>query len=208
MPSSLSWHYEDFYQAQACRHIAGVDEAGRGCLAGPVVAAAVVVQSRAALPHGVNDSKKLTRTTRRSLYEALVSSKEIAWHVASASVEEIDSLNILRASHLAMKRAIEGLSQAPDWILVDGRHASLLGSRQKGIIGGDAISPSIAAASILAKETRDRMMETLDAEVPHYGFARHKGYATEAHLDSLRKHGPSSHHRRSFAPVRQVILSF
>lgn len=207
MPS-LSWHYEDLYFAEGCKQIAGLDEAGRGCLAGPVVAAAVIVLSRNAVPEKLNDSKKLTRNARRSLYEALTHSNQVIWSVASASVEEIDALNILKASHLAMKRAMDGLPSVPDWILVDGLHVSLLGQKQRAIVGGDGISPSIAAASILAKETRDRMMEELHESLPHYGFARHKGYGTAAHLVSLREHGPSPHHRKSFEPVRQISLSF
>jgi len=194
--------------------VAGVDEAGRGPLAGPVVAAAVVfekafleAEAKKCLA-GLDDSKKLP-ASRREFFHALISACPHArTGVASASVEEIDSLNILRATHLAMKRAIEKLAPPPDLALVDGLPVKGLPVPHRAIVGGDASSLSIAAASVMAKVTRDRLMVELAAEFPAYGFDRHKGYSTKAHLDALRRHGPCAAHRRSFAPVAQLSLGF
>lgn len=180
-----------------CR-IAGVDEAGRGPLAGPVVAAAVILPAGFDLD-GVTDSKLLSPTRRETLYAALT--RDITWAVGVASVEEIDSLNILNATHLAMRRALDELLPAPDFALVDGLAVRGLSIPHRPIIKGDSLCLSIAAASIIAKVTRDRLMLDLHACYPAYGFDRHKGYGTPMHLRALEQHGPCPHHRRSFAPV-------
>ena len=194
--------------------IAGVDEAGRGPLAGPVVAAAVVfdrnfleAEARRSLA-GIDDSKKLP-ASRREFFHALLSAcAHVQIGIASASVGEIDSLNILRATHLAMARAVAQLAPLPDLALVDGLPVKGLPVPHRAIVGGDAASLSIAAASIMAKVTRDRLMVELAAQYPAYGFERHKGYGTKAHLDALRRHGPCPAHRQSFAPVAQLSLEF
>lgn len=194
--------------------VAGVDEAGRGPLAGPVVAAAVLferdfLESEAEKSlAGLDDSKKLP-ASRREFFHALLSACPHARiGVASASVEEIDSLNILRATHLAMARAVAQLAPPPDLALVDGLPVQGLPVPHRAIVGGDAASLSIAAASVMAKVTRDRLMVQLAAEYPDYGFERHKGYGTKQHLDALRRHGPCPAHRKSFAPVAQLSLEF
>ena len=193
-------------------HVAGVDEAGRGPLAGPVVAAAVAfdqdfleTEADKSLA-GLDDSKKLP-AARREFFHALLSACPHARiGVASASVEEIDSLNILRATHLAMARAVAQLAPLPDLALVDGLPVQGLPVPHRAIVGGDAASLSIAAASVIAKVTRDRWMATLAAEYPAYGFERHKGYGTPEHLAALRRHGPCPAHRKGFAPVAQLTL--
>ena len=181
----------------------GVDEAGRGPLAGAVYAAAVILNP--ALPiAGLADSKKLSAASRTRLAEQIRTSA-LAWQIASASVEEIDQLNILKASLLAMKRAIEGLSIRPDVALIDGIHCPQVKIATRAIVGGDDSEPCISAASILAKTARDAEMLRLHAIYPCYGFDRHKGYPTALHLTALRQHGPSIIHRRSFAPVRALL---
>jgi ribonuclease HII len=181
----------------------GVDEAGRGPLAGAVYAAAVILNP--ALPiAGLADSKKLSAASRTRLAEQIRTSA-LAWQIASASVEEIDRLNILKASLLAMKRAIEGLSIRPDVALIDGIHCPQVTLATRAIVGGDDSEPCISAASILAKTARDAEMLRLHAIYPCYGFDRHKGYPTALHLTALRQHGPSIIHRRSFAPVRALL---
>lgn len=181
----------------------GVDEAGRGPLAGAVYAAAVILNP--ALPiAGLADSKKLSAASRTRLAEQIRTSA-LAWQIASASVEEIDQLNILKASLLAMKRAIEGLSIRPDVALIDGIHCPQVTLATRAIVGGDDSEPCISAASILAKTARDAEMLRLHAIYPCYGFDRHKGYPTALHLTALRQHGPSIIHRRSFAPVRALL---
>ena len=183
--------------------IAGVDEAGRGPLAGSVVAAAVILPADVESLPGVFDSKQLTEAEREELFEELHALPGIKISVASATAEEIDELNILRPTHLAMRRAVAGLKEA-DFVLVDGLPVQFtLPSRN--IIKGDAKSASIAAASIIAKVTRDREMLQYDAEYPQYGFARHKGYGTREHLDALKKFGPSPIHRKSFRPVYELL---
>jgi ribonuclease HII len=183
--------------------VAGVDEAGRGPLAGPVVAAAVILPSDLA-GAGFDDSKKLSAARREQLFAFLTSHAEVLWATGEASVEEIDRLNILRATHLAMVRAIAALPREPGHALVDGRPVRGLPVPHTAVVGGDGLSVSIAAASIMAKVTRDRLMMELDADYPQYGFARHKGYGVPGHLEALRRHGPSPAHRRSFAPVAQA----
>ncbi|MGA1540252.1 MAG: ribonuclease HII [Chthoniobacterales bacterium] len=187
--------------------VAGIDEAGRGPLAGPVVAAAVVLPDGFTLD-GLTDSKKVTAAKREKLYATLTKTTEILCGVGAAAVEEIERLNILRATHLAMARAISALPRKPDHALVDGLPASGLPVDHTAVVGGDALSLSIAAASIIAKVTRDRIMIDLDAQHPQYGFARHKGYGVREHLEALRHHGPCPVHRRTFQPVAQTRFAF
>jgi ribonuclease HII len=183
--------------------IAGVDEAGCACLAGPVVAAAVILEPRR-IPTGINDSKKLTAEAREALYVEL--QQKARCGVGVAGVGEIDAENILNARLRAMARAIEALGFAPALALVDGNRAPPVACPSRTVVGGDARSLSIAAASIVAKVTRDRLMCALDRDCPGYGFARNKGYGTRDHYDALARLGPSAHHRRSFAPVRDAFL--
>ena len=178
---------------------AGVDEAGRGPLAGPVVAAAVILDPRQSIA-GLADSKKLTARRREQLFDQ-IQDKALCCAIGQASVEEIDRLNILQATLLAMQRAVAGLRLVPARVLVDGNRLPRLPMLAEAIVGGDAKVPAISAASILAKVHRDRWCEQIDAEYPQYGFAAHKGYGTAAHLAALRQHGPTPWHRRSFAPV-------
>jgi len=180
--------------------VAGVDEAGRGPLAGPVVAAAVILDDRAPV-RGLADSKALTALKRERLFEE-IHAKALALCIAEASVEEIDRLNILQATLLAMRRAVEGLRLTPKQVLVDGNRLPVLKVPATAIVKGDATVPAISAASILAKVHRDRQCASLHAQWPQYGFDGHKGYPTEAHLAALRTHGPCPAHRRSFGPVR------
>lgn len=182
--------------------IAGVDEAGRGPLAGPVVAAAVILE-RKHIPRGLDDSKKLSAAKREALYEAIKECAVVG--VGEASVNEIDRLNIRQATHLAMARAVSALALAPAFALVDGNDAPALACPCETLVGGDGLSVSIAAASIVAKVTRDRMMVELHAEHPGYGWDRNMGYGTAAHLAALNRLGPCMHHRRSFAPVHKML---
>ncbi len=176
--------------------ICGVDEAGRGPLCGPVVAAACILPPNY-VPEGLNDSKKLTEKKREKLFD-IIKENAVAYCIAQASVEEIDELNILEADLLAMRRAIDGLSVKADYALIDGNIARDFQIPAKAVVHGDAISPSIAAASILAKVTRDRLCLELDREYPQYGIAKHKGYGTKVHMQALREHGPSPIHRKQF----------
>ncbi|MCC6531493.1 MAG: ribonuclease HII [Burkholderiales bacterium] len=185
--------------------VCGVDEAGRGPLAGPVYAAAVILKRGVRLD-GLADSKTLTAATREAL-RIEIESKALAWAVASASVMEIDTVNILQATLLAMRRAVERLAHPPGHVLIDGLHCPQLGMPARAIVRGDATVAEISAASILAKTARDRHMLDLDALYPHYGFAHNKGYATPDHIDALRRHGATPEHRHSFAPVREVVYS-
>ena len=180
--------------------VAGVDEAGRGPLAGPVVAAAVILDELHPV-RGLADSKVLTAARRERLYDEICA-KALCLCIAEASVEEIDELNILQATLLAMQRAVQGLRLLPKRVLVDGNRAPTLAMPVQAIVKGDATVAAISAASILAKVTRDRLCAALHAQHPLYGFDGHKGYPTPAHLDALQRHGPCSAHRRSFAPVR------
>jgi ribonuclease HII len=185
--------------------VCGVDEAGRGPLAGPVYAAAVILDFAHPIP-GLDDSKKLAPRRRETL--ALeIRTHARAWAVACASVEEIDSINILQASLLAMRRAVLALAIVPQRVLVDGLHCPELAMPAKAVVKGDATVAEIAAASILAKVGRDEAMLMLHGQYPQYGFDRHKGYPTHAHLKALREHGVSAVHRRSFAPVRSCIAT-
>src|SRR5688500_1195760 len=193
-------HY--IFEARAAKTIAGliagVDEAGRGPLAGPVVAAAVILD-RKRIPKGLNDSKQMTADAREEAFGRIMSRAVVG--VGEASVDEIDLVNIRQATHLAMARAVRALAQAPAFALVDGNDAPALPCRCDTIVDGDARSVSIAAASIIAKVTRDRIMKQLHEEHPGYGWVTNMGYATEEHREALNRLGPCRHHRRSFAPV-------
>lgn len=183
--------------------VAGVDEAGRGPLAGPVVAAAVILDDLKPIK-GLNDSKKLSEKRREKLYDEILANA-LCCSIAEASVEEIDQFNILQATLLAMRRAVDGLRLKPVKVLVDGNRLPVLDVRAEAIVQGDALVPAISAASILAKVHRDRMCAQLHAQYPQYGFDRHKGYGTAEHLQALAEHGPSPWHRSSFAPVARSI---
>ena len=183
--------------------VAGVDEAGRGPLAGPVVAAAVILDELNPIK-GLADSKQLSAARRAALYDE-IRAKALCCSVAEASVQEIDTLNILHATMLAMRRAVQGLRLKPAKVLVDGNRLPPLDVLAEAIVQGDAKVQAISAASILAKVTRDRMLEALHAQHPQYGFDRHKGYGTAQHLAALRDHGPLPVHRRSFAPVAEAL---
>ena len=192
----LDYQLESELNEQGFSAVCGVDEAGRGPLCGPVVAAACILPQGLVI-EGLNDSKKLTAKKREVLYD-FICENAIAYCIAEASVEEIDALNILEADLLAMRRAIEGLSLKADYALIDGNIARDFQVPAKAVIHGDAISPSSAAASILAKVTRDRLCLALDREYPQYGIAKHKGYGTKMHMDALRQYGPSPIHRKQF----------
>ena len=183
--------------------LAGVDEAGRGPLAGPVVAAAVILDELQPIL-GLNDSKLLTALARERLYVE-IHAKALCFCIAQASVEEIDELNILQATMLAMRRAVEGLRLRPNKVLVDGNRLPTLTIAAEAIVKGDAKVKAISAASILAKVHRDRLCQQLHLLHPQYGFDGHKGYPTPAHLAALKEHGACPHHRRSFAPVRESL---
>ena len=183
--------------------VAGVDEAGRGPLAGPVVAAAVILDERQPIA-GLADSKKLTALRREKLFDEILA-KALCCSIAEASVEEIERLNILQATMLAMQRAVEGLRLKPGHVLVDGNRLPTLGMTSEAIVKGDATVPAISAASILAKVTRDRWCAQVDVDYPQYGFAGHKGYGTAAHLQALQDHGACPLHRKTFAPVTAVV---
>ncbi|MCW8039750.1 MULTISPECIES: ribonuclease HII [Acinetobacter] len=184
--------------------IAGADEAGRGPLVGSVVAAAVILDPSNPI-EGLNDSKKLSEKKREKLFIE-IQEKALAWAIAECSAAEIDEYNILQASLLAMRRAVEKLSVQPEHLLVDGNKVPQgLSMSCDAVVGGDALHPEISAASILAKVTRDREMVELDAKYPQYGFAKHKGYPTKAHFEAIAQYGVIAEHRRSFGPVRKVI---
>ena len=190
------WEFEHIKQQEGCQLICGVDEAGRGPLAGPVCAAAVILPDGVEIP-GLNDSKKLSDKKRRELYP-VIKEKAIAYSIAFADHKEIDEINILQATFLAMQRAIDGLDIKPDFALIDGNREKDFGLPVQTIVQGDSRSASIAAASILAKVTRDDLMESLAKVYPDYGFEIHKGYGTKAHYQALAEHGPSPVHRMTF----------
>jgi len=191
----LTFEFEDEQHSKGFVNVCGVDEAGRGPLAGNVVAGAVIIPDGVSV-EGINDSKKLSEKKRDELYDYITSN--MVWSVAWASPKEIDELNILNATMLAMKRAIEKLSIKADFALIDGNCSRGFSIPTKTVIGGDAKSPSIAAASIIAKVTRDRQCLELDEKYPEYGFKKHKGYPTKDHMDAVRKLGPCPEHRISF----------
>lgn len=203
MPCSLE--QETQLISRGISPVGGIDEAGRGPLAGPVVAACVVLPRGFSLP-GLDDSKKLTPRQRDILYDALTGSVEVHWASAACDHLEIDGRNILGATHEAMRRAFYALSVRPQHVLIDGLPVPNFPCQQTALVGGDGLSLSIAAASVIAKVERDRIMCALDAEYPEYGFSRHKGYPTADHLAKLRLHGPCPVHRRSFSPVAQASL--
>ena len=183
--------------------IAGVDEAGRGPLAGPVIAAAVILDPNNPID-GLNDSKKLTEKQREYLFD-IIKERALAWAVGRAEADEIDRINILQATMLAMQRAVENLKTPPTLALIDGNRAPFLMCEAKAIIRGDETEPAISAASIIAKVTRDREMLLLAEQYPQYGFAKHKGYPTKDHMLALENHGPCKIHRRSYAPVARFL---
>lgn len=183
--------------------LAGVDEAGRGPLAGPVTAACVILDPARPIA-GLADSKAISPARREQLADA-IRTHALAWSVAEASVDEIEALNILHATMLAMRRAVEGLKVRPDEVLVDGNRCPSILHPVRAIVRGDALVPAISAASILAKTSRDAVMLAIHAEFPAYGFDRHKGYPTPDHVSALRRHGATPHHRLGFAPVRNVM---
>ena len=188
--------------AQAHELVAGVDEVGRGPLCGAVVTAAVILDPNRPIL-GLNDSKKLTEARREKLYDEICE-KALSWHIARAEVEEIDELNILHATMLAMQRAVEGLHITPKMAMIDGNRCPKLTMPSEAVVKGDSKVPAIAAASILAKVSRDREMAAFDLIYPGYGMGGHKGYPTPVHLEALARLGPTPIHRRSFAPVRQA----
>ncbi|SFN16228.1 RNase HII [Izhakiella capsodis] len=192
-----------FIYPQASR-IAGVDEVGRGPLVGAVVTAAVILDPARPIV-GLADSKKLSEKRRQALYDE-IKVKALSWSLGRAEPEEIDQLNILHATMLAMQRAVAGLSLVPDLVLIDGNRCPSLPMPSQAVVKGDSLVAEISAASILAKVTRDREMGELDLLFPEYGFAQHKGYPTALHLQRLTQHGATPHHRRSFAPVRNALL--
>ena len=183
--------------------VAGVDEAGRGPLAGPVVAAAVILDAQNPI-NGLTDSKKLTPLRRDAFFNE-IRAKALCCSIATASVEEIDQLNILQATLLAMRRAVEGLRLTPFRVLVDGNQLPVLRIQAEAIVKGDALVPAISAASILAKVHRDRLCADMDQQYPYYGFGKHKGYGTAEHLAALQAHGACEQHRKTFRPVTNVL---
>jgi len=199
--------HENQLRAAGFRRVAGIDEAGRGPLAGPVCVAAVVLPEGFAHPV-LNDSKQLSEAKRARLYEELTKDATVRWHCVSVEPDEIDRINILQATWVGMRTAALALSPQPDAVLIDGRPVKSFPLHQVALVKGDSLSYSIAAASIIAKVTRDRIMTELAEAHPEYGFEIHKGYPTPQHLAALRKHGPCRHHRRSFGPVAQTQFSF
>lgn len=203
--------HEQTAWSQGYLTLAGVDEAGRGPLAGPVVAAAVAMPrelleaEEADAFAGLTDSKQLSAARREAFFTLLTTDSRVAYGIAGATAGEIDDINILQATHLAMRRAVEAMGSAVDLLLVDGRPVPGLPFESRAIVKGDAQSLLIAAASILAKVTRDRLLVELNQQFPEYGFAQHKGYGTAAHLEALRRYGPCPEHRRSFAPVASAF---
>lgn len=194
--------FEKQARSSGYKMVAGVDEAGRGPLAGPVVSAAVVLPEAFNVP-GINDSKKLSEKKREALFP-VIQAQAVAFGIGIADHEEIDRFNILQASLLSMKRAVEALQVTPDFLLIDGKFTINTTIDQRSVIKGDALSLSIAAASILAKVTRDRIMTALDAQYPQYGLKRHKGYPTKAHKAAILAHGPCPVHRKSFKGVKDI----
>jgi len=193
----------DLFATLSAEFVAGVDEVGRGPLAGPVVAAAVILDPARPI-QGLADSKKLTEKRREAL-DPIIREQALCWALGRAEPEEIDRINILQASLLAMQRAVAALSTQPELALVDGNRAPHLSCQVRTIIGGDASEPAISAASIIAKVARDREMVELDARYPGYGLAKHKGYPTKVHIEALRQLGVTEIHRRSFGPVQRLL---
>ncbi|MBT3514766.1 MAG: ribonuclease HII [Nitrospina sp.] len=195
--------YETAARAKGYQYVAGVDEAGRGPLAGPVVAAAVLLVSESYF-NGINDSKKLSSQAREKFF-LIIKKQALSYGIGIVDVEKIDKINILQASLLAMKHAVEGLSRKPNLLLIDGNQKIETAIKQLTIIKGDSLSQSIAAASIMAKVTRDKIMERYHEKFPRYAFNKHKGYGTRLHRDLIRKYGPCPIHRRTFKGVSEFI---
>ncbi len=200
-PDRLFW--EKYYWDQSYKTVAGLDEVGRGCWAGPVVAAAVILKPYTSIPE-VDDSKKIKPQKREELFDR-ISSQALAYAVSFVSVEEIDRINILEASKKAMCQALAQLSVTPDYLLVDGNQGLGVNTPQKLIIKGDSLSISIGAASIIAKVTRDRFMVNLEKEFPQFSFAKHKGYGTALHQKEIEQFGITEYHQKSFAPIKLVL---
>lgn len=207
LPRLPNLRYESELRANGHTLIAGIDEAGRGPLAGPVSAAAVILPEKFCLI-GLNDSKKLSAKRRDQLFDAITTRDDIFWSVVLVDAAEIDEINILRATHAAMARAFAGLPVKADAALIDGLPVKGFPAPQRALVKGDSLSLSIAAASILAKVTRDRLMIDFGREYPHYGFESHKGYGTKQHLVALEQHGPCPLHRRSFRPITELADQF
>lgn len=202
-----SLRHERALRANGCRSVAGIDEAGRGPLAGPVVAAVVMLPER--FRHScLRDSKQLSEKRRDEIYCELTSRGDVCWAVESVGHEEIDRINILRATHEAMRRALCKLAARPEHVLIDGLPVPHFPLPQTALVDGDCLSFSIAAASVIAKVTRDRIMQEMDRLHPGYEFAQHKGYGTALHLERLKTHGPCPIHRRTFLPVQQALFDF
>jgi ribonuclease HII len=206
MTTVCGWELEVAARRNGALRIAGIDEVGRGPLFGPVVAAAVILPEGCLLP-GLTDSKKLSEKKRNQL-EPEIRACAVAWAIAVVDVETIDRINIRRASLEAMRRAVEQIVECPDYLLIDGRDTIAWNCPQQAVTHGDALSFSIAAASVLAKVHRDRLLVDLDAEYPGYGLARHKGYGSPEHMEALARLGPTPLHRRSYQPVAQAALRF
>jgi ribonuclease HII len=203
---ACGWRLENAARGAGARRIAGLDEVGRGPMFGPVVAAAVILPKGCRL-QGLTDSKKLTEKMRNE-FDVEIRASAIAWAVAAVDVETIDRINIRRASLLAMRMAVEKLALTPDYLLIDGLDTIDWPCQQQAVVQGDATSMSIAAASVLAKVHRDRLLVELDAVYPGYGLARHKGYCSAEHLEALKRLGPTPLHRKSYRPVAQTALQF
>ena len=198
--------FEEKARLNGYRIIAGIDEAGRGPLAGPVVAAACILPEGMMI-EGVNDSKQLLPPKRRELYELIISQKDILYAIGIVDIDVIDTINILQATFLAMKEADKALSVTPDCLLIDGSFFPSFDIPTEAIVQGDGLSQSIAAASIIAKEIRDQLMRDYHQQWPMYGFAKHKGYATKEHMQAIKDHGPSPIHRKSFEPIKSLLLN-
>ena len=197
---TIGFDFEELAASEGFQFVAGVDEVGRGCLAGPVVAAACILDQSKPVPRSLNDSKKLTERQRKEIDEELRQTA-VAYSLGIIDADEIDRVNILEATKLAMLKAIDGLTPAPDHLLIDALQLRQCSLPQKAIIKGDSISYSIAAASVIAKVFRDDLMKQYDAEFPEYGFAGHKGYGSVAHFAAIREHGPCRLHRKTFRGV-------
>ena len=196
--------FEEHYRLLGFKAIGGVDEVGRGPLAGPVVAACCILQDGVDLPEGVDDSKKLSRKKRRLIYDQLKEKEGIDWALGIVDATKIDEINILQASHLAMRKAVSKMTKTPDFLLIDGLPVPGFEQKTRSLVKGDSRSVSIAAASILAKEFRDDLMIEASKKYPQYGFEKHMGYGTKMHMAALNEYGPCPLHRRSFAPVKKA----
>ena len=196
--------FEEHYRLLGFKAIGGVDEVGRGPLAGPVVAACCILQEGVDLPEGVDDSKKLSRKKRRLIYDQLKEKEGVDWALGIVDATKIDEINILQASHLAMRKAVSKMTKTPDFLLIDGLPVPGFEQKTRSLVKGDSRSVSIAAASILAKEFRDDLMIEASKKYPQYGFEKHMGYGTKMHMAALNEYGPCPLHRRSFAPVKKA----